>query len=281
MPLSDLVRNLNNHHAKTAPDFASKTPFVATEGRVFANFAGIRLESNFIPVVETATGQSHGHAGTLRAFSLASGLPLLPESVFVLPTDDAEFVYLDRLVRTLHALNYLIHRKPGNLLLPVHSRHIASVASDHGLAFEEILRPCGLVPDPITLEIEIDGLEDTAHLKRAIRSYQARGYGIALSRFGRGHPDIGLLRELNPDIVKFDRQLLASSLPLERLIEAVHQLGARVLVEGIDTVALRRGAAAQYIDLIQAQPPLRRLIHAGTSAGATFAAGDTAARNAA
>jgi len=281
MPLSDLVRNLNNHHAKTAPDFAPKTPFVATEGRVFANFAGIRLESNFIPVVETASGQSHGHAGVLRAFSLTSGVPLLPESVFVLPTDDSEFVYLDRLVRTLHALNYLIHRTPGNLLLPVHSRHIASVVSDHGLAFEEILRPCGLVPDPITLEIEIDGLEDTAHLKRAVRSYQARGYGIALSRFGRGAPDLGLLRELNPDIVKFDRQLLASHDALERVVDAVHRLGARVLVDGLDTAALQRGVAAQHIDLIQAQAPQRRLIHAATADGARHPAGGDPTRNAA
>ena len=264
MPLTDLVRNLNSHHADSAPEFASQTPFVAAEGRVFANFAGIRLESAFVPVEETASGRLHGHAGVLKAYSFATGIPLLPEAVFVLPTDDREFVYLDRLVRTLHALNYLTHRAPGNLLLPVHARHIASVSSNHGLAFEEILRPCGLVPDPITLEIEIDGLEDTEHLKRAVRSYQARGYGIALTRLGRGPINLDLVRALNPDIVKLDRPVLSAEQPLESLLDSLHRLGARVLVDGLDAATLTGQSALHLVDLIQAQAPLRRLIHAGS-----------------
>lgn len=60
-------------------------------------------------------------------------------------------------MRTLHALNYLTKPSRGNLLLKVHTRHVLSVPSDHGHAFEEILKPCGLFPEQITLEIEIDG----------------------------------------------------------------------------------------------------------------------------
>ncbi len=265
MPLSDLIRTLNvpsgslpGHYARSGLD----QPFVAVDGRVFLHFANLRLESHFLPIAETRSGKTHGHAASLQVFGLSNRQPIAPEAVFVLPTDDAEFVYLDRLVRTLHALNYLTRPTRGNLLLEVHARHVMSVPADHGLAFEEILRPCGLLPEQITLEIDIAGVEDLAHLIRAVASYRSRGYGIAISHFGRRQIDFGILRELQPDIVKLDSLLVSSTRPLKPVIEALHELPAQVLVEGIDTAAMRKGASARNIDLVQAHAPLRRLLHA-------------------
>ena len=43
-----------------------------------------------------------------------------------------------------------------------------SVPTDHGLAFEEILRSCGLTPQQITLELDADGLEDVDHFTLAV-----------------------------------------------------------------------------------------------------------------
>lgn len=269
MPLSDLVRTLNapngaftQHRAGSGLD----QPFVAADGRVFLHYANIRLESHFLPVVETASGKLHGHTAAHLAFGLSNRLPLLPESVFVLPTDDAEFVYLDRVVRTLHALNYLTRPTRGNLLLKVHARHVLSVPADHGLAFEEILRPCGLFPDQITLEIDSEGIADTRHLVRAIDNYRSRGYGIAIGRFGRRQLDFGLLRELRPDIVKLDPLLLGSTRPLARIIDNLRRLPSRVLAEGRDLASLRKAGLASEIDLLQSHAPVRRLLHATASA---------------
>jgi EAL domain-containing protein (putative c-di-GMP-specific phosphodiesterase class I) len=265
MPLSDLIRTLNvpsgslpGHYARSGLD----QPFVAVDGRVFLPYANLRLESHFLPIAETRSGKTHGHAASLQVFGLSNRQPIAPEAVFVLPTDDAEFVYLDRLVRTLHALNYLTRPNRGNLLLQVHARHVMSVPADHGLALEEILRPCGLLPEQITLEIDIAGVEDLAHLIRAVASYRSRGYGIAISHFGRRQIDFGILRELQPDIVKLDSLLVSSTRPLKPVIEALHELPAQVLIEGIDTAAMRKGASARNIDLLQAHAPLRRLLHA-------------------
>lgn len=265
MPLSDLIRTLNvpsgslpGHYARSGLD----QPFVAVDGRVFLHFANLRLESHFLPIAETRSGKTHGHAASLQVFGLSNRQPIAPEAVFVLPTDDAEFIYLDRLVRTLHALNYLTRPNRGNLLLQVHARHVMSVPADHGLALEEILRPCGLLPEQITLEIDIAGVEDLAHLIRAVASYRSRGYGIAISHFGRRQIDFGILRELQPDIVKLDSLLVSSTRPLKPVIEALHELPAQVLIEGIDTAAMRKGASARNIDLLQAHAPLRRLLHA-------------------
>lgn len=268
MPLTDLIRTLNapngvfpKHYAHNGLD----QPFVAADGRVFLHYAGIRLESHFLPIVETVSGNLHGHAAVLQAFGLSNGIHLLPEAVFVIPTDDAEFVYLDRLVRTLHALNYLTRPSRGNLLLKVHTRHVLSVPTDHGLAFEEILRPCGIFPEQLTLEIDSDGIADEQRLIAAVDSYRSRGYGIAASRFGRSRINFDLLRRLRPDIVKLDPTLLASSRPLGRIIDNLHRLPAQVLVEGRDTASLRRAGLAGDIDLLQAYSPRRGLFHAAGS----------------
>lgn len=263
MPLSDLIRTLNapsatfpKHYARNGLD----QPFVAADGRVFLHYANIRLESVFLPIVDTRSGQLHGHAASIQAFGLSNRLPMAAEAVFVLPSDDEEFVYLDRLVRTLHALNYLTKPIRGNLLLQVHARHVLSVPADHGLAFEEILRPCGLFPEQITLEIATDGIEDSAHLIRAVTSYRSRGYAIAIDRFGRSKLDFSQLRALQPDIVKLDQQLLASSRPLRRIIDNLHQIPAKVMIKGSDTTKLRKFALGTQIDLLQAHAPLRRLL---------------------
>lgn len=266
MPLTDIVRNLNVRSRPPRGGQHSTTPFSVSGNQVFVHYANLRLESRFVPYIETASGRFLGHAAQLRTIGLANGRELEPGAVFALPADAEEFIYLDRLVRTLHALNYLTHPNPGNLLLKVNPRHVASIPADHGLAFEEILRPCGLLPSQITLEIEAGSPEDAEHLKRAVANYKSRGYGIAISRFGNGGIDFGVLEEIRPGIVKLDAALLASGRSLHRLAYGLHDLGILVMAEGTDTSALLRGAIA-HVDLLQLVEPQRRLLHATAPAG--------------
>jgi len=263
MPLSDLVRTLNapsgvfpRHYSRSGLD----QPFVAVDGRVFLHYANIRIDSVFLPVIETASGKQHGHVASFQAIGLKNRIPLLPDALFALPTDDEEFVYLDRLLRTLHALNYLTRQTRGNLLLKVHTRHVLSVPAHHGLAFEEILRPCGLFPEQVTLEINADAISDTAHLIRAVTSYRSRGYGIAISNLGRTRLDYTLLRELQPDIVRLDASLLTESPQVLRIIESLRQLPCRVLIESKDIAQLSLPDLATEIDLLQANAPTLKLL---------------------
>lgn len=262
MPLSEFVRYLNQQHAQhPLPGGGPRlsTQFISEDGRVFVIFANLRLESSFSPIVDTASGHLRGHAAALHAVGLKNQQLLEPEAVFVLPSDDEEFIYLDRLVRTLHALNYLTYlnrHARGTLLLKVHPRHVASVAADHGLAFEEVLRACGLMPKLITLEIEIDGVDDIAHLVQAIASYKSRGYGIAVGRFGRRSVDFNLLREIRPAMVKFDPLLLSSKLALKSLVERLHELGAQVMIEGLESATQCHEARESGFDLLQLKVPV-------------------------
>ena len=254
MPLSDFVRYLNAQQTPAAGGLPSTTPFVAENGQVSVHFAKLRLESFYSPIVAPGSGDLHGHAAGLNVFGLNNHRLLEPEAIFVLPSDDAQFVYLDRLVRTLHTLNYLTYgkrRERGTLLLRVHPRHLASTSMGHGLAFEEVLRSCGLLPEQITLEIEIDGVDDVAHLLQAVDGYKLRGYAIAVGRFGRRETNFALLREVGPAIVKFDPLLQASSPSLAPLVDAVHEFGALAMVSAADGAGLRRAAQADGIDLLQ------------------------------
>ena len=254
MPLSDFVRYLNAQQTLPGSGLPSTTPFVAEDGQVSVHFAKLRLESCYSPIVALASGEVRGHAAGLRVFGRNNHRLFEPDAVFVLPADDAQFVYLDRLVRTLHTLNYLTYRQRrahGTLLLKVHPRHVASTSAGHGLAFEEVLRTCGLLPEQITLEIEIDATDDVAHLRRAVDNYKRRGYAIAVGRFGRRQSNFDLLRDLAPAIVKFDSALTASTTSFRPLVERVHDLGAQVMIGCVDGSTVRGEALADGVDLMQ------------------------------
>ena len=258
MPLTDLVQHLNHQHNSLPAGRFTARFRSSGDGQVFVHFANLALESVFLPIIDTASPRIYGHAATLRVYGLTTGNPVSADAVFVLPTDDQEFVYVDRLVRTLHALSYLARPLRGTLLLKVNRRHVMSVPTDHGLAFEEILRSCGLTPQQITLELDADGLEDVDHFTRAVAAYRQRGYGIALSGFGRSSIDLSLVRALQPDVVKFDLLLLVSTRPLEGLIEEIHDVGAKVAIEGPNDVQWQPFAGKTRADLFQPRQPVER-----------------------
>ena len=251
MPLTDVLRLLNARSDTPYAGHRLANPFVATEHGVGVHFADLQLRSHFFPISNTASGSPHGHAAGLSVTGISSRRTLSPGAVFVLPHSDNEFIYLDRLVRTLHALNYLTQPTCGNLLLKVHQRHIMSVPTSHGLAFEELLLQCRLLPTQVTLEIDINGLEDVQRLRQAAANYKSRGYGIAIARFGHSCVDFGLLEALQPNIVKLAPALLASAYRKNGLIDRLHNQGAKVMIEGADTTATRSAAAENGVDLLQ------------------------------
>lgn len=229
MPLTDLVRYLNAQDEKAIPDSEQNTPFFFQDGNVLVRFAGLHLGTRFTPIVKAATGQMHGHTAELKAYQQENNTPLSPSSVFALPLDDKEFIYLDRLVRTLHVLNYLNLKLKGNLLLKVHPRHVPGVRSEHGPAFEALLHSCGLMPDQVTVELEIDNIKNEEHLKQAIANYKHQGYRVAIHRFGRNILCYDLLRKLSPHIVHLDASLFNFPEKLRKAMEYIHALGAQVL----------------------------------------------------
>lgn len=254
MPLSDLVRYFDDRFREESGGLPAG--FVLDpDGRIRARLADLMLESVFQPIRDRE-GRTVGHEALLRP--LGSGArPLPPETPFLLATDADEIVGVDRLCRTLHALNALRqHHQVGDLHLNVHPRHLLAVSADHGAAFESVLRRLGVAPERVVLEIHADSIEDAGRLEQAITGWRQRGYRIALDNFGRDSADSIRLRRLRPDAIKLDRRLTTGAIrsaglrKLQRtLIDLALDVEATPIAVGVETdsqlaAALDAGAQA-------------------------------------
>ncbi len=248
MPLTDVVRYLNTRDRDQRPFLRFNDPFQATPTGAIARYAGLVLNSRYAPVRNAVTNQLYGHVAVLTAQGELSEAPLIPDAVFAIPSTNEEFVHLDRLVRTLHTLNYLLHPEARQLFLRVNLRHIESIPSDHGLVFENVLRACGLAPENIALQIETDTSPD-ASLVTAIESYRTRGYRIAVHRNDADWKNIGWLKLIKPDVLRLNRRNLADTHKLAQLTRRLRREGVLTLVE-IEASQIDAAVAAG-IDLIQ------------------------------
>ena len=242
MPLSEFVRYLNAQLPLPSRALRIATPFVSEAGRVLVHFGDWRLASGFQPIIDASSGDVVGHSAQLVASTGEHHAPVSAADVFAMPRDSDELVFLDRLVRTLHTLNYLVfpRRKQGGLLLlKVHPRHVQSVPADHGMAFEEILRSCGLLPSHITLEIELPDHASLAHVTWAIDNYKRRGYGVVLSGNGVVGLDADSIERITPTFIRLNGNASWA---------AWHNQSAGLLQRiGTRTLIARPAQAAKYV----------------------------------
>ena len=258
VPLTELVHYFNKHSLFALAD--SNADCLEFDGkRTRANFAGYRLDSLFQPLVDSTGSRVIGHEAHLRI--CPDNGPAIPvQAAFLDARTDADLVRLDRLARTLHALNFLLQHDQagGTLWLNVHPRLIRAVPEQHGQVFESVLSRCGLTPDRVVLELTDDGLTDPAPLAAAIAGYKARGYRIAIDNFGRHSNDLDRLAALGPDIVKLDRSLsgrVESSSQVARstaqLIAELHRRGIRVAAQHVETAEHAQQAKELGVDWLQ------------------------------
>lgn len=218
MPLSELIRYFN------VADTGGDSTLYPSDGQVAAWHQGWHLASLFAPVVDLHRERIVGHRASLLVRA-ADGSPAAADAVYASCPTPAAVVHLDRLCRTLHALNFLAQRQQvgGYLQVAVHPRHLQAVPNQHGLVYEAILKRCGLAPQDIVLQID-GGSAAGEPLRQALAAYRLRGYRLALSG---PLPAAGELAALAPDIVH-----LAPASPIEVLAAARHA-GALIERDGL------------------------------------------------
>lgn len=229
------------------------------DGGVVGRYESLRLHSAFQPLLEAATLRPLAHEALLRA-RLEDGSAVSPAAAFATPRHGEGIIFLDRLCRTVHAFNFAAQASEGDVLyLNVDGRHLLNVeGGSHGRTFETLLGHCGLAPEQIVLEILESGITDEDRLIEAVAGYQARGYRIAIDDFGCSHSNFDRLWKLSPDIVKLDRGLILQSgsnprarTILPKLIDILHDLGAQVVCEGIETGEQHEMVVAAGTDMVQ------------------------------
>jgi EAL domain-containing protein (putative c-di-GMP-specific phosphodiesterase class I) len=103
----------------------------------------------------------------------------------------------------------------------------------------------GIAPSRVTAEItESALLEDRDAVAGRLASLRAAGVSIAVDDFGTGYASLVYLTALPLDMVKIDRGLITDIVGGERdrivvqaIIRLAHELGLKVLVEGVESRA--------------------------------------------
>lgn len=254
------VQELLDYFTERPHSTAAFTPHLhlSDEGSV-GHYKGLRLCSVFQPLLDADTLDTHSHEALLRVRD-ADGTSVSPAAAFSVPKTTDEAIYFDRLCRVVHALNFVRQASPSSdLFVNVSGRHLLGVSNHgHGAIFERLLGMCGLQPQRIILEILESQVDDISHLNDAVAAYRARGYRVAIDDFGCDHSNFDRLWRLTPDIVKLDRSLIVQSTInprarriLPKIIDIIHELGALVVCEGIETPDQHHLAIDSGADLVQ------------------------------
>ncbi|CAG4895040.1 EAL domain-containing protein [Paraburkholderia saeva] len=216
----------------------------------------LELTSVFQPVFSLSHMRAVGYEGLLRAHD-SLDRPVSPLDVFGQAARIGDVLQVDRLAQSLHLENFkALGAEREWLFLNVHP----GALTDPYLAAALLanLRRLDLPPRRIVLEVLEQRADDLERLADAVRQFRERGFLIALDDFGAGHSNVERVWQLNPDIVKLDRSLLApgairpqGSSILPGLVSLLHEAGKLVLIEGIETESEALLALACDADFVQ------------------------------
>lgn len=216
MPLADVVQYFNQRLPELHPlaHLSSQARLQLRNGRVAARIGGFRLIPRQLPVVTVAAGEPFAWSAKLLAES-QSGRRAIPETLYVQAWDSEDVIFLDRFLRTLHALHHLSlgPERPGLLAVDVHLRHVAALPEQHGRVFETLLRQLGLEPSQIVLRLSGSALQHDPHVRDAASSFSRRGYGLLATRPDLADADWSLLRSVGVQWVAPDPAVLAGPDP--------------------------------------------------------------------
>lgn len=183
MPLTELMNYFNDQlQAQGRSKSLPRTGFYKADNTYWARFGSLMLGSQFLPIQKRDGAGEIGFEAKLIVRA-ATGNLLNIDSIFNSLDNLDQIIHLDRLVRTLHSLNYL-QQFDGQLhllSLQVQPRHIVSVADNHGKTFESILSDCGLKPERVLLHTRLLDQATLKHFRNALSSYRERGYRIGLT----------------------------------------------------------------------------------------------------
>src|SRR5882672_9726986 len=243
-------------NATSATDLAPSRPdtlFVEAEGGSPSEF---RLFTHFQPIFSLAHRRPVGYEGLIRGTD-STGKAYLATQLLAKAPAGVPRMQLDRQCRALHVRNF---RRLGDedswLFLNV-DPHIAVQGLRFG-SFAQMLEENGLPAHRVAVELIETPFDDEKRLVAAVEHYRAIGCLIVIDDFGAGYSNFDRIWRLKPDIVKIDREMTrrVTVEPLARrmfagIISVLHESGALVCVEGIETEGEALCATDADADLMQ------------------------------
>lgn len=232
-------------------------------GEVQGHIFNCWLGSAFHPIRELGSGKVTACAGRVRGVTEEDrGLPVW--TYLDGAASDDESVALDRLCRTLHAINFFHSEELAahTLHLNVHDRLLSAVSSNHGMAFRRILDSLGLPLEKIVLQLPAVNARQNWMLNYVADNYRRNGFRVSVkvasaiqlpSVFGHARVNAARIASLHGATVTDLTSVLAqaAALNVEILVkddtpvlrEAAARTGAKVLVQDNAKRAAERLAA--------------------------------------
>lgn len=243
MPLDHLVDTFNLRFR----DLGLENAALRFDGQaVHGEFEGHRFTSQFRAIRRGQNlGPPYGYDAFPHAEAVnASGIWALEGSMAPL-----RVIGLDRLVRTVHMLNFLLlDADEAVLFLEVHAQHLLAVERDHGAFFEDVIHRCGasLQRMVIGLSLPPERHQNFPILLKRLSNYRDRGYATALrltsssdGRCWKALDDI-LTPQTAPDCLRLHASLISGLCEghqqAERLKRPIRIRGCPNLLLGISDI---------------------------------------------
>ena len=193
---------------------------------------GGHLFCAFQPIVDVASGKTFGYEALARCKLEEYRSPPVLFDAAIASGDCGE---LGRMLRQLA----IVGCPDTTLFLNMHPNEFSEAW---------LVRP----DDPISTHVHDVYLEITEsvplshyqYCHSVLKEIRGRGVRIAVDDLGAGYSNLKYIADLEPDIVKLDRELIAGLCPdtalfslVTSIVELCHAQGARVVAEGIETAA--------------------------------------------
>ncbi|MET0349631.1 MAG: EAL domain-containing protein [Rhizobacter sp.] len=233
----------------------------AADGRTVGRLEPWTLSSHFQPIYSLSHGRVVGHEALLRAAG-PDGRFVPPPEVFKSCRSNDELATCDSVSRLTHLRNFITQGPQSQwVFLNIHPEVFQRLARqpDGGEGYlRAVSERVGVPGECMVLEVLETDISDLPAMETAMAAARRHGCLIAIDDFGAGQSNFDRVWRMQPDIVKLDRNLIAQAAQdrrtqrvVSQMASLLHECGAMVLMEGVETIEEAYIAMESDADMVQ------------------------------
>lgn len=218
---------------------------------------GSSLYSAFQPIYSLTLDRPIGFEALVRGED-SLGKHILPAVIFD-PTQSLDKIMeIDEVSRLLHLLNFKKRKLKDTFLFLNLDPFLLDENLDGVNRLIENCHNIDVKPENIVIEIIEKNTENYPLVQKAVQILKKEGFLIAIDDFGAGESNFNRVWDIQPNIVKLDREIVSTIRNkdhphsiIANLVKVLHQSSCIVLLEGIEEKIEASLAHLADIDLLQ------------------------------